>query len=92
MQPQLRTMLAEVLDIPLTHVTPALVRGETGAWDSLNHLRLMTAVEQEYGVSFTMDEIIGVRTPGDLEQAIERRTMGRGASVATSGERATRGS
>lgn len=92
MQEQLRTMIAEVLDLPVSQVTPRLARGETGAWDSLNHLRLMTTVEQEFGVSFTMDEIMQVQTPDDLEQAIARQSVPPGSGAATSGERANRGS
>ena len=35
-------------------------RDDIDEWDSLNHLRVITAVEKEYDVSLTMDQIESV--------------------------------
>lgn len=66
----LRTVVAECLQIPASSVQDSLSREETEEWDSLNHLRLITAVESEFGVSFTMDEIASIATLADLRRAI----------------------
>ena len=48
-----------------------MARESTTQWDSLSHLRLMTALEDEFGVSLTMDEIAAVRTPRQLQTIID---------------------
>jgi acyl carrier protein len=73
MNERLRDVLAEVLELAPVQVTPNLRRADTGAWDSLAHLRLITMLEAEFGASFTLDEIASVQTPADLERVIEVR-------------------
>ena len=36
---------------------PELMREEVEAWDSLNHLKIVSAVEEVFGVKLSMDEI-----------------------------------
>jgi acyl carrier protein len=71
---RLQTLIAEMLDLPEQAVTSDTVRADTESWDSLNHLQLVTAIESEFGVKFTMDEIAAVNTAGDLQQIISSRT------------------
>lgn len=73
MNERLRILMAEMLDLQPADVTPAMRRAETQNWDSLNHLRLITAIETEFATSFTMDEIAQLQTPGDLQRIIEQR-------------------
>ena len=42
-------------------------------WDSLNHLRLVTAVEEEYGVGLTMDEVVSIASIADFQRIIDGR-------------------
>ena len=42
--------------------SPMQVKG----WDSFNHINLMLSVEDEFGVSFTTDDIQKVKTVGQL--------------------------
>lgn len=71
MNERLREVLSEVLDLPPHAITPDLYRGDTGTWDSINHLRLITMLETEFSASFTMDEIARAQTPADLERVIQ---------------------
>jgi acyl carrier protein len=71
MNERLREVLSEVLDLPPQAITPDLHRGDTGTWDSINHLRLITMLETEFSASFTMDEIARAQTPADLERVIQ---------------------
>ena len=41
--------------------------GAVSGWDSLGHLRLMMAIEAEFGVRFETQEIGGPRTIDELE-------------------------
>lgn len=54
---ELRNIVADVLDISPEEVADGSGPSSTDRWDSMNHLRIITAVEDECGVTFTMDEI-----------------------------------
>jgi len=54
---ELQELIADTLDLPPAEVTETLAREDVDQWDSLSHLRLVTAVEQSFGVRFTMSEI-----------------------------------
>jgi acyl carrier protein len=44
------------MDFPLDDITSETVASDIDAWDSLNHLSLILALEQEFGIQFTADE------------------------------------
>jgi acyl carrier protein len=71
MNERLREILSEMLDLPPADIRPDLRRSEVDAWDSLNHLRLITAIESEFSTTFTMDQIADLQTPADLQRVIE---------------------
>ena len=48
----LKTIIADVLDIPLEEITPQLAVGDTDSWDSFGHLQVILALENEFGVQF----------------------------------------
>lgn len=39
-------------------------------WDSLTHITILEAVQDEYGVKFNLDEIIEMKNVGDMINAI----------------------
>ena len=43
-------------------------------WDSLSHITLMSAVEDEFGVRFTMGEVSGMKNVGEMAQIIKKRS------------------
>ena len=42
-------------------------------WDSLSHITLMSAVEEEFGVKFTMGEVSGMENVGEMAEIIFER-------------------
>lgn len=43
-------------------------------WDSLNHITLMAAVEDEFGIRLTMGEVSGLDNVGALAEIIRKKT------------------
>jgi acyl carrier protein len=70
MHAQFTDVLAEVLEVDPATVTDDLRREDVETWDSLTHLRLITALEATFHVQLTMDEIAAATTPRALEQFI----------------------
>lgn len=53
----LKTVFAEIFELPIEEVTDGLTPETCATWDSLNHLRLITEIEGKFGVEFTMAEV-----------------------------------
>lgn len=66
-------LTAEMIDLPESEITSATSRAKTETWDSLNHLQLITAIEREFGISLSMDEIAAIETVGDLQRIVASR-------------------
>lgn len=71
---RLRSLIAEMLDMPETDIAEDTSRAATETWDSLNHLQLVTALESEFQIKLTMQEIADVSTVGDLQRLIASRS------------------
>jgi acyl carrier protein len=54
---QIVTLLACVLDLPVDDIPPEAAPGVVEKWDSLKHMMLILALEEEFDVRFTDDEL-----------------------------------
>lgn len=70
---ELREVVAEALEVKPARVTPELAMGDIPEWDSIAHLRLFTALEEVFGVRFSMQEITQLTSFAAIAQAIEQR-------------------
>lgn len=53
----------------------ALSSKDIPEWDSMNYLLFIADVEKEYNVSFTMDEVLGFQTLGDVKAALRQKSI-----------------
>lgn len=75
MNEQLRSVIADALALDTEDVTPELNRDSDAAdWDSMGHLRLITAVEETFTIRLTMSEIEGIRSAADLDECVAKHT------------------
>ena len=72
MNVKLKALVSDILGIDLERIEPTLSRHVVDNWDSLNHLRLISAFEEEFAVTLTMDEIQEISTIGDLCEVLKR--------------------
>ena len=54
---RLNLLISDVLEVDPAAIGPDSGLGMSRNWDSLAHLRIMTAIEEEFGVQFTMQQI-----------------------------------
>jgi acyl carrier protein len=52
-----RDVMAEVLDLDPQQIDDGFSRDGSPAWDSMAHLRLVTALEEAFGIKFTMKDV-----------------------------------
>ncbi len=54
---KVKELFADTFDVDESDIHDETSRDSLANWDSLNHLRLVTALEQDFDISLTMDEI-----------------------------------
>ena len=70
---RIRAVMAGVLDVEPEALDDGFRRDGASAWDSMNHLRLISALEEAFGIRFTMKEVGELESFGDLRQRVAER-------------------
>jgi acyl carrier protein len=65
--------MAGVLDIPAAGIGNGFRRDDASAWDSMNHLRLISALEEAFGIKFTMKEVGEMESFEDVSRKVAER-------------------
>lgn len=72
MQQEAIAWIAKVFEIMPEQLTPDTHRDEIPAWDSLGVLTLMAALDSEFGIVLTDEDIQHIKTVGDLLAAMRQ--------------------
>ena len=81
---KLNEVFQDVFDDETITVNDHTTAEDIEDWDSLNHINLIVAVEQCFGIKFTMGEVTGMKNVGAMADIIMARTpniAGGGVSV-----------
>ena len=70
---QLREVFAKSFGISADSVNDSLSRDNMEVWTSLNHLLLVTDVEEQMGVRLTSDEVLRIHTYKDLREIVSAK-------------------
>ena len=67
------SVAAQQFNIPLRNINEELSVGSIPQWDSLEHLNLISSLEEKFSTEFDMDELFDVETLGDFIELLETR-------------------
>ena len=71
---KIKKMIASHLGVDEDKITPETdIEADLGA-DSLDAVELMVAFEEEFGVSIPVDDLVAIRTAGDVCEYLEGLT------------------
>ena len=70
---RLNSVFREFFDDEEIELEPDTTADDIEDWDSLNHITLMAAVEDEFGIRFTMGEVSGMKNVGEMVEIIKRK-------------------
>jgi acyl carrier protein len=70
---RVRGVAAREFKIAADTLTAETDAADVEAWDSTTHLVLMMAIEDEFGVSFELDEVVELTTIGKIAEAIDAK-------------------
>lgn len=70
---RLQPIFREILDPDLV-LTEDLDASKVPEWDSLNHISLIVAIESEFGVELSAEELATLLTVGDMARLLASKT------------------
>jgi len=70
---RLTPIFRDIFDRDDLVLTPALTARDVAEWDSLSHIRLIVAVEKEFGVKFALGELQSLQNVGEMIALIEKK-------------------
>lgn len=68
---RLNSVFRDVFDDEALTVTDETTAADVKGWDSLIHITLMNAVEEEFDIKFDMKTIIKLKNVGEMVDVIE---------------------
>jgi len=68
---------ADVLQVDPASLTAASSPETVENWDSVQHLNLVLAVEEQFGITFEPDEMDAMKTIGDIAALVAARNAAR---------------
>ncbi len=71
---KLAAVFRDVFDMPDLEIDD-LTRSNFPAWDSLAHVRLMIALEEEFDFKFTIDQVSNLRSVEELRTLLGDRLV-----------------
>ena len=60
LQERVRRVVSNIMAVPLESVTLESSAESVESWDSLRHMNLILALEQEFGVRFEDDQVVKI--------------------------------
>ena len=70
---RLNNVFRDVFDDDSICVKPETTSNDIEDWDSLEHINLVVAVEQEFGMKFNMNEVTTMKNVGEMVEIIMTR-------------------
>ena len=67
---RLNEVFRDVFDDESITVTNATTADDIEGWDSLEHINLLAAVEQEFGMKFNMGQVVSMKNVGEMADII----------------------
>jgi acyl carrier protein len=73
MEDQIKRIMADVLDLDPETIDGGTARDSLEAWDSLKHIMLCLALEEEFKISFEVQEIESMMSYDDVVQILQQK-------------------
>jgi acyl carrier protein len=70
-------IVSTILGVPAGGIDDQTSPDTVTTWDSMQHLQLVLALEQEFGVQFEVDEIEAMQRVGVITSVVETRLAAR---------------
>ena len=72
---RLKRIILDELELDDWAIDDATTAGMVPGWDSLSHVRVITAIEDAYRIRFRTAEIIRVKNVGELQALVDSKSQ-----------------
>jgi acyl carrier protein len=72
---KLKELLKDVFALPDGEINDDLTVNTLETWDSLKHMELVVAIEKEYGVDLSVDEIISMKSVDAIKTILKKKNV-----------------
>ena len=72
---KLNEVFRDVFDDESITVSDATTANDIDDWDSLEHINLLAAIEQEFGMKFNMGQVVSMKNVGEMADIIISRIL-----------------
>lgn len=62
MEEKIQKIMADLFDVPIEEITYESSPSNIKKWDSLNHIKLILSLEEEFNVKFSNLEVLDMQT------------------------------
>ncbi len=73
MEDRIRTIMAEALRLPVERIGPDAAIGTVPNWDSTAHMRMMIALEDEFGIDLDERQMVEMTSFARIRDAVAAR-------------------
>lgn len=73
MRDGVQKVFREVFENPALVITEHTTAADIPTWDSLTHINLIIALEEEFGIQFTSEEVTSMTCVGDLFTLLKKK-------------------
>lgn len=70
---EVNSIFIDVFDDKSISLKEDMTTDDVEAWDSLNHIQMITAVEKHFKIRFELNELLNFSNVGDLCKGISRK-------------------
>lgn len=72
---QAKEIIADILDIDEDQISNNFSPENCDSWDSMNNLRMITALEKAFKIKFSMEEISGMTNMEAISAMISQKSL-----------------
>ena len=65
-------IVSRVMNIPIEKISDSSGPDSIPEWDSFNMFVLLAEIEKEFGVNFSLEETLEIKTVGDFKKKLEK--------------------
>jgi acyl carrier protein len=73
MHKSIEEIISGALKLSIKEITNDMLMKDTDAWDSLSHMSLILALEEEYAIEFSMDEIVSMVSVLSIREIVKNK-------------------
>ena len=71
---KIQLIVKDVLDIESLEINEQTETTHVEGWDSLAHINIVSQIESEFGVRFSLDELARFSAVGKIVEALQQKT------------------